>query len=84
MIEYEGKEQADKIAAKVKEMEQLYRNVFSSAEGRKVLADILMACHFGETLNNDEERIQYNVGVAIAVRSGMMGEVDRLLTIGED
>lgn len=67
-----------------REMEQLYRNVFSSPEGIKVLGDILAYCHFGRLVSNEVERIEYNVGVAIARMSGMMGEIDRLLKIGEE
>ena len=67
-----------------REREQLYRNVFGSPEGRVVLGDILAFCHFGRLLNNDEERTEYNVGVAIAGMSGIMSEIDVLLKIGED
>ncbi len=67
-----------------KKMKQYYRSVFSSAEGRKVLGDILVSNHFGVPLNNEVERIEYNVGIAIARMSGMMSEVDALLMIGEN
>lgn len=70
-------------AQRQQEMEQLYRNVFGSAEGRKVLGHILAANHFGVPLNNEVERIEYNVGVAIARMSGIMSEVDSLLGIVE-
>jgi hypothetical protein len=66
-----------------KEMRQYYRNLFGSAEGRKVLGDILVTCHFGVPLNNEAERIEYNVGIAIARMSGIMSEVDALMGIGE-
>jgi hypothetical protein len=67
-----------------RDMEQRYRNVFGSAEGRMVLGDILAFCHFGRLVANEEERIEYNVGVAIARMSGMMGEIDVLMKMGED
>jgi hypothetical protein len=35
-------------------------------------------------LNSEVERIEYNVGVAIARMSGIMSEIDVLLKIGED
>ena len=82
MIDYTPEEDARQLADK--KMKQYYQSVFSSAEGRKVLGDILVSNHFGVPLNNEAERIEYNVGVEIARKSGMMGEVDRLMRIGED
>ena len=82
MIDYTPEEDARQIADK--KMKQYYRSVFSSAEGRKVLGDILISNHFGVPLNNEVERIEYNVGIAIARMSGMMSEVDALLMIGEN
>jgi len=67
-----------------RDIEQLYRNVFGTAEGQRVLGDILAFCHFGRLVNGEVERIEYNVGVAIARMSGMMGQIDALLKIGED
>ena len=82
MIDYTPEEDARQIADK--KMKQYYRSVFSSAEGRKVLGDILVSNHFGVPLNNEVERIEYNVGIAIARMSGMMSEVYALLMIGEN
>ena len=82
MIDYSQQEDARQLADK--KMRQYYRNVFSSDEGRKVLGDILVSNHFGVPLNNEVERIEYNVGVAIARMSGTMSEVDALIGIGED
>jgi hypothetical protein len=65
------------------EMRQYYQSVFSSAEGRKVLGDILVSNHFGVPLNSEVERIEYNVAIAIARMSGIMSEVDSLLGILE-
>ena len=67
-----------------RDMQLRYRNVFGSAEGRKVLGDILDLCHFGVPLNNETERIEYNVGVAIGRMSGIFGDIDVLLNIGEE
>jgi hypothetical protein len=56
------------------EMQQRYRNVFSSEEGRIVLGDVLTLLHFGETLNpNDTVMVaEYNVGLTIARMAGAM------------
>ena len=62
-------------------MQQRYRNVFGSAEGRRVLGDILVTCHFGVPINSDEERIESNVGVYIARMCGAMEHIDSLLGI---
>lgn len=67
-----------------RDMELRYRNVFGSPEGRVVLGDILAFCHFGRLVASDEERVEYNVGVAIARMSGIMSEIDVLMKIGED
>lgn len=70
---------------KMKEMLQRYRNVFGTPEGLRVLGDILTQwCHFGVPLNTEEERIEYNVGVAIARASGIFAAIDKMLGIGED
>ena len=82
MIDYAPEEDARQLADK--KMKQYYQSVFSSAEGRKVLGDILVSNHFGVPLNNEVERIEYNVGIAIARMSGMMSELDALLMIGEN
>lgn len=67
------------------EIEQLYRNVFSSAEGRRVLGDILAnTCHFGVPMNTEKEMHEYNVGVTIARMSGVMSDIDRQLGIGDE
>lgn len=65
-----------------REMQQRYRNVFGSDEGRKVLGDILDLCHFAVPLNNETERIEHNVGVAIARMSGIFDAIDSHLGIG--
>jgi hypothetical protein len=82
MIEYTpGNAEFDR---RERERLQRYRNVFGSAEGRLVLGDILVRNHFGVPINNEVERIEYNVGIEIARTSGMMGAIDKQLGIEED
>lgn len=64
-----------------KEMEQRYRNVFGSAEGKKVLGHMLKGNHFGVPLNTETERIEYNVVILIARMCGALEEIDRFLGI---
>ena len=56
------------------EMQQRYRNVFNSAEGRIVLGDILTMLHFGETLDPEDVKCvaEYNVGIVIARMAGAL------------
>jgi hypothetical protein len=82
MIEY-APENAE-FDRRERERLQRYRNVFGSAEGRLVLGDILVRNHFGVPINNEVERIEYNVGIEIARTSGMMGAIDKQLGIEED
>ena len=70
--------------AKQKEMTQLYRNVFGSPEGRLVLGNILRDNHFGVPLNSEAERIEYNVAVLIARRSGIFEAVETALEMKEE
>jgi len=58
----------------IEAMNRRYRNVFGSSEGRSVLGNILTVCHFGETLDpeNPVQVAEYNVGLAIAFRSGAL------------
>lgn len=83
MMEYDDPE-VQKQQERAEIMRQRYRNVFGTEEGRKVLGDILVLCHFGVPLNNEAERIEYNVGIAIARLSGIMQAVDRHLGIEEE
>ena len=82
MIEYSPED--DLMRQREQARLQRYRNVFGSPEGMRVLGDILRTCHFGVPLNSEVERIEYNVGVAIARMSGMMTAIDKQLGIGED
>jgi hypothetical protein len=81
VIEFRPLETKDERA---KAMRQRYRNVFGTAEGRAVLGDILVMCHFGVPLNTEEERIEFNVGIAIARMSGTMSAIDGMLGISEE
>jgi hypothetical protein len=65
------------------EVDQLYRNVFGTAEGRIVLGDILTRGHYGVTLDPDN-RVQiaeYNSALIIAHRAGAFEQVYRQLSI---
>lgn len=55
-----------------REMQQRYRNVFGTPEGRIVLGDILTLGHFGETLNPADPIAvaEYNAAIIIARMAG--------------
>lgn len=52
-----------------------YRHVFASPLGREVLADLLMECHFGRTLDPDNKTqvAEYNVCVMVLAKCGVFG-----------
>ena len=54
------------------EMQQRYRNVFGTPEGRIVLGNILTAGHFGETLNPEDSVAvaEHNAAITIARTAG--------------
>lgn len=54
------------------ELQQTYRKVFSTPEGRIVLGDILTLGHFGETLNpvDSVAVAEYNAAITIARMAG--------------
>lgn len=81
MMEYIAPSPDDR---KQREMEQRYRNVFGTIEGRLVLGDILQMCHFGWGIVSEEARIEYNVGIVIARMSGIFASIDKQLGIEED
>lgn len=54
----------------LKEMQQRFKNVFGSPEGRIVLGQILTLGHFGETLSSPIEMAENNFAVAIARIAG--------------
>ena len=68
-----------------KEMQQRYRNVFSSPEGRVVLGDILTLGHFGETLNPTDPIAvaEYNAAVVIARMAGAFDALYKQLGMTE-
>lgn len=53
-------------------MQQRYRNVFGTMEGRIVLGDILTLGHFGESLNPADlvAVAEYNAAITIARMAG--------------
>lgn len=65
------------------EMERLYRNVFGTAEGQKVLGDILTHGHFGLTLDGDnrDQIAEYNFALMIATRAGVFDGIYRQLNL---
>ena len=80
MIEYRPSDNEDAVR-KQQEMEQRYRNVFGTPEGRIVLGHILSENHYGVPLNTEVERIEYNVGITIARMCGAAREIDAILGI---
>jgi uncharacterized protein with GYD domain len=69
--------EVDPITKAVREMDQRYRNVFASAEGQKVLGDILTKGHYGVTLDseNRDQVAEYNFALVIATRAGVLDSV---------
>ena len=65
------------MSADPKDIQQHYRNIFGTPEGRIVLGDILTMTHFGETLAPDDtvSVAEYNVGLTIARMAGAMNLV---------
>jgi len=60
-----------------------YTALFGSGMGREVLADILISCNWGVTLDpNDPGQIGvYNAGLVIAGKAGLLDQIDLLLGI---
>ena len=56
-----------------------YRRVLTQGIGKDVLSDILTMCHFGATLdmNNPHQIAEYNVGVAILKKCGILDRETR-------
>lgn len=59
------------------EMQQRYKNVFGTSEGKIVLGDILTLGHFGEILNPEQDvRLgEYNLAIIIARTAGAFDKV---------
>jgi hypothetical protein len=57
-----------------KDMQQRYKNVFGTPEGRRVLGDILTLGHFGVALNPNDpvEVAEYNLALTIARMAGAL------------
>lgn len=64
-------------------IEEKYRHVFTSPLGKDVLADILLDCHFGCTLDPDNkvQVAEYNVAVNILAKCGIFGPEREALVI---
>lgn len=60
-----------------REMQQRYKNVFGTEQGRKVLGDILTMGHFGETLSHDDPKrvIEYSFAMTIARMAGALDPI---------
>ena len=58
-------------------IQQHYRNVFGTPEGKIVLGDLLTLCHLSETLAPDDPAkvAEYNVGITIARMSGALNMI---------
>lgn len=71
---------------KVSELQQMYRNVFGSMEGRIVLGDILTLGHFGETLNpTDPVAVaEYNAAIIIARMAGAFDPIFQHLSMTKE
>lgn len=70
----------------VSEMQRLYRNVFSSEEGREVLFDILAKGHFATTLDPDNRTqvAEYNVALTIAQMAGVFDKISPQFSITKE
>lgn len=68
------------------EMQQRYRNVFGTEEGRIVLGDILTLGHFGEMLvPTDAIAVaEHNTAVTIARTAGAFDELWRYLRMAKE
>lgn len=69
----------DDAQVKFNEISSKYKNLFFSQYGMDVLSDILFECHFGCMLNhlNPQEIGEYNIGVAILIKCGILAEDTR-------
>ena len=68
-----------------KEMQQLYKNVFGTAEGRVVLGDILTKGHYGVTLDpeNRDQVAEYNFALVIGTLAGAFDQIYNQLGMSE-
>jgi len=63
------------------EMQQRYRNVFGTSEGKLVLGDILVMGHFGEPLIDLEHVARNNFALSIARLAGALDQIYQTLGI---
>jgi hypothetical protein len=72
---FEGIDNIEEIRKEGEQLENVYKAVFiSSRSGIEVLADILINfCHYGCFLETPEQIAQYNVGIEILSRLGVIG-----------
>ena len=70
----------------VKDMQQRYKNVFGTAEGRIVLGDILTKGHYGVTLDseNRDQVAEYNFALVIGTLAGAFEALYRQLGMMKD
>ena len=70
------KEAEEALRLAKEKLSQKYVLTFTSGVGLDVLQDILEMCHFGITLNkeNQGQVAQYNIGVAILAMCGIYGD----------
>jgi hypothetical protein len=68
-----------------REMQQRYRNVFASPEGRIVLGNILTLGHYGVTLDseNRDQVAEYNFALVIATLAGAFDSIHQQLGMTE-
>jgi len=70
-----------------REMQQRYKNVFGSAEGRIVLGDILFTLgHFGDTIDPTDPvaMTEMEFAVTIARTAGAFDDLYRKLGLGKE
>lgn len=77
-------EEVEREKQHVRELQQRYKNVFGTEEGRIVLGDILTLCHFGETLDPKDpvQAAEYNVGLTILRMAGVLDPLYLQLGMG--
>lgn len=70
-----------------REMQQRYRNVFGSAEGQKVLGDILFTLgHFGDTIDPTDHvsMTELQFAITIARMAGAFNGLYQQLGLGKE
>lgn len=66
----------------IKELKQLYINVFEGEDGKKVLADLSKKCFvFRTTLDNSQARMAFNEGqrsIVLHIQNMMKLDIDKI------